>query len=417
MIQTLKYKKVFVAALVAAAATLFGCTQDETVQERSQQPIGFNVVVNQAKTTRSISSLNSSNLSKFDIWAYRADQTNSDPVMGVDAQTGYQISKTSKFGIIAELQDPANGIWGYTDRYQVTYWPNDGTQQLAFYAFAPTTVGNTVPNLTHHITKADHAFDYIAAEGDNYSHSDQRDLIVAGKTVNLTDIKQQTASAWMTVNLTFKHALSQIMFDAKLAPNHPDFRVVIHSIAICNISRQGTCTIGSTDGTPTWTNTTTKTRDAYTVVTGTPGTGITLYSSDGTDGAAADAVALSNGTAANNSDNLMLIPQTLTAWDVSGTPLKVDNENQTGSYLKIRCDITQKGFNLLKEQYVYVPFGNGSGVHDTWDGTWVPGKSYTYHLLFGLGRNSDGLVNSEDITYTVSVADTWTTPVESSIPL
>lgn len=417
MIQTLKYKTVFVAALVAAAATLFSCTQDETVQERSQQPIGFNVVVDNSKNTRSVSTITTADLTKFDVWAYKADREDANPVMGVSSAVGYQISKSSTIGVVDSIQELNHGVWGYSNKYQITLWPNDGTQQLAFYAVAPTTVYNTVPNLTLDITKNNHAFTYTASD----THSDQRDIIIAGKTVKLTDINHlgpqkpewPEYTDWMTVALTFNHALSQIKFDAKLKSNYPDFKVIIHSITLCNVYRSGTCTIGSTDGSASWANYTEKERDAYTVVTGETGTGITLYSSDGVDGAATTVVPLSNGTTETNSDNLMLIPQQITAWDPA-SGLAPDDEAQTGAYLKIKCEITQNDYNLLgtNEEYVYVPFAGTqtdalSNVAD-WDGWWLPGKTYTYHLEFGLGYDSAGQSYGSEIKFNVSVGTDWT---------
>ena len=54
--------------------------------------------------------------------------------------------------------------------------------------------------------------------------------------------------------------------------------------------------------------------------------------------------------------------------------------------------------DLLTEDYVYVPF----------DANWQPNKHYTYTLVFGLGRNSSGVSNGSDITFTVSTSD-WAT--------
>ena len=291
---------------------------------------------------------------------------------------------------------------------------------------APSVIDTTVPNLDLNITRNGHGFDYEAGETAGHSHADQRDIIVAASTLNLSDINHvgdprpewPYYTDWMTVSLKFRHALSQVMFDARLLAGYPELKVVIKSITICNVSRKGTCTIGSTDGTPMWSNQQPTIRDAYTVMTG--GTdGITLYTTDGKTGAAVDLVPLSNGSSDNNADNLMLIPQQLTAWNpgTEDAPVAPEGESQTGSYLKINCEITQRGYNLLRESCVYVPFGTGATTHDTWDGEWQAGKSYTCHLLFGLGYDSHGRANGAAITYSVSVADSWTTSIKQGLNL
>lgn len=410
---------VIVAALVAAAATLFGCSQDETVSQQptvTDMPIGFNVVVNNNSTTRSIAKTTTADFTEFDVWAFRAtdndDYTaNGSYVMGVNATNGFLFRKNSSTGVINDYYKSL-GVWGYANKYQISFWPHDGTQYMSFYAVSPSSISGIVPHRTMNVTNTAPTFTYEAYEATNGSHADQRDLLIAGTKVKLTTINKmgEASQPWMSVPLIFQHALSEVKFDAHLEPNCPKLEVIIKSITICNVARTGICTIG-TDNTASWT-TTGSNRLSYIVNTpGTDGNGIRLYTTDGTDLAAATPVALSTGTTAGaNDDNLMLIPQHMTAWNPTTTI--ADNDAATGAggtYLKIECTIKQNETNLLTESYVYVPFsGIITGTTDVWNGKWEAGKSYTYHLQFGLGHNSSGELNGSEITYTVSIDNNWT---------
>ena len=129
----------------------------------------------------------------------------------------------------------------------------------------------------------------------------------------------------------------------------------------------------------------------------------------------------------------MVIPQTISAWATTeSNPVAlpvadVDDDNVTinsrGSYLKIKCRITQglNDFNLLadNQEYVYVPLKGE--IHDSdpttpWDSKWVSGIKYRYTLIFGLGYDSDGKLNGSPIKYSVSTSD-WSTVDDSDVQL
>ena len=400
----MRYPTHIVAALVAAAMTCVCCTESDTLSHQptaSDMPIGFNAVVNHAVATRSVSSITSETFNEFDVWAFRADDGSTDGyVMGINESKGYQIQKNSKTGVIND-SIYALGVWGYANKYQQTFWPSDGTQKLSFYALAPSTVKSTVNNLTVDITKAAPTFTYTAAD----NAAQQRDIIYAGKTVKLTDINRTGVAGqpWMSVQLDFYHALSQIAFDAHLESGYPELQVDIYSIEICNVSHTGTCTINASTSpaTVSWGNWDTN-NQSYTVATPSGSQEYTrLYTADGTTGNVVTPADFST-------NNLLVIPQPITAWNTDDSI-----SNTTGSYLKIRCNITQYGYSLLTEDYVYVPFA-GTDITTpenptAWTTGWKSGKKYTFHLEFGLGRNSSGKLNGTDITFTVSVGNGWTT--------
>ena len=396
-------KRTTVAALFGAAMVgVASCSQDETLSHQAEaapQPIGFNVVLDhQAATTRAVTSITNDTFSAFDVWAFKADANKTSDetfVMGVSASKGYQISKSSTYGVVDSIQQANVGtkIWGYANKRQETFWPSDGTQSLSFYALSPSTVNTAVTNQTVNITKAAPSFTYTI------THDSQTDIIAAGKTVNLTDINKYgvTGVIWMAVPLQFKHTMSLIDFDAKLQAGYPGLSVTVYDITICNAARTGTCTVNPADNTVSWGSLATKETDAYKFTTGTTTTGITLNTTTGSDGEVETAKPLTNGTTATNSDdNWMVIPQQLTKW-ADNTAITAANTNSQ-SYLKIHCTISQNGHNLLTEDYVYVPF----------EANWQPNTHYTYHLIFGLGRDSTGKSNGSDLTFTVSTSD-WAT--------
>lgn len=388
----------------AIAATLFGmavmavvsCSQDDTLSRQTEaepQPIGFNVVLDrQTASTRAVTSITDATFNAFDVWAFKADASKAEDmtyVMGVSASKGYQISRTSTYGVIDSVQQANSGtkIWGYANKRQETFWPSDGTQSLSFYALSPSTVNTAVTNQTVAVTKTSPSFTYTI------SHDSQTDIIAAGTTVNLTDINKYgvTGVIWMAVPLTFKHTMALVDFQAKLQEGYPGLSVTVYDITICNAYRKGTCTINPAGNTVSWGSLDTKETDAYKFTTGTTTDGITLNTTTGSDGAVATTVPLTNGSESTNSDNLLVIPQSLTKWDTS----TAIGNTTSQSYLKIHCKITQNGFNLLTEDYVYVPF----------EAEWQPNKHYTYNLTFGLGRDSSGKSNGSDITFTVTASD------------
>lgn len=432
-----------VAAFMAAAVIPFSCSTDEMVDNSRQQSdafIIFNPLINHAvpsAATRSVTATTSANISdadrEFDLWAFATDQTDKYH-MGYSANLGYRITTD---GINDQLEswntkeNPTNivvnqalaagiTLWGY--KGSLILWPSNGAP-MQFYAISPAISAPNVlnynladdyaPNLEPNITYAAPTFRYKSEETfeENLpTHKNMRDIMVAGRKTELQEVNKisVTHPVFMNVALTFRHALSQFVFEGKVAENYPGLEITVHSITLCNLLRQGTCTISS-DGTPSWsfTNEDKADRDAnrysYTIMTpGANGQGTLISTAKGND---VTAVPFSNGSETYNSDNLMLIPQKLYSWDPT-TTAKPESASQKGVYLKIRCTAKQNGHNLLTEDFVYVPFGvNAPGM--TWNGTMEAGRKYSICLIFGLGRNSQGGSNGQDITFSVSVGDSW----------
>lgn len=418
-----------IAAVLATAAIALctGCSRDETTAVTDNRTaICFSPAVSRHHGhTRSVAQIDESSFNAFDVWAFGSNNTTDDRWdMGIDAQTGFQISRGSTYGVIPEIVDGRTDIWGYTNISQLSYWPFDGSRQMQFYALAPSTslAGNLeVKGMELNMTRASHSFTYAPPETHNadgtYRHDDQRDIIVAGNNVDLNSLVTvgQTLPR-MTVPLMFHPALSQIVFDAQLETNVRNFKVVIKSITLCNIFIKSTCTILS-DGTPSWTG---LQRGSVTL---TPGgtAGVTLETSDGVNFTTScgggllstTKVPLSNGTAANHTDdNIMVLPQTVIPWATTGSqPMALPDDGTEQAYLKIVCDITLNGHDLIGTDMVYVPLrvqtveGMASGTTDT---AWLAGYKYTYTLTFGLGFDAEGRLNGTPITFAVTASSDWT---------
>ena len=410
--QSNKLTTVVAVALVAMAATLVGCSSDETLELQQPAAISFSPVINKSITTtgtRTVTPLTTDNFTEFGLWAFKNDVADDSYVMGYDATRGYTFRKSSSKG--NNINNPS--VWGYISDNEITFWPS-GCQQMQFYAIYPTSAAGLELNMT----KANHSFTYEVPET-GADHSTQRDIIATAVTTNLSDISAK-GNTQMMVPLTFQHVLSQVVFEAKLEANVPQLEVIVKSIELCNIYRKGTCTLATPEAPATSVSSWDCSAFAKASYTLDFGSGKTLYSADGVSGHAATALALTSGSEADNSDNLMVIPQQITAWNPANS-ISANDAGDKGTYLKVNCRIRQNGINLLSnsEEYVdiYAPLaGVNHSDQSTWDGLWKAGVKYKYTLTFGLGYDANGAENGSPIKFTVTTTD-WETGTASNVNL
>lgn len=416
-----KQTTVVTAAMMLMAATTFVCcSSDETVEQKAPTAICFSPVINKTITTtgtRTVAPLTAASFAEFNLWAFKNDVADDSHVMGYDATRGYTFRKSSSKG--NNINNP--DVWGYVSDNEITFWPS-GCQQMQFYGLYPSTASGLELNMT----KAAHGFTYdVPGSGTDHDHSAQRDIIAAAATTDLSSINAK-GNTQMLVTLTFQHVLSQIVFEAKLETGVPQFEVIVKSIELCNIYKKGTCSLNTPPDAGTsvasWDfGGFSKANVAYTLDFGN---GKTLYSADGVSGHATTAIPLTSGSDSDNSDNLMVIPQTVTAWNPATTIETNDAlaDASKGSYLKINCRIKQNGMNLLSTASdafvdIYAPLAgvNHSDQRD-WDGVWKAGMRYKYTLIFGLGYDSNGSPNGSPIRFTVTTTD-WETGAPSDVNL
>ena len=343
--------------LAAGFLTLLGsCSQDDIVDvNHDGDEIRFTAVAN--APTRASAIHTTANLTEFQVSAVS------------DGKNYIQNDKFVKEG----------GVW--TGEGTPRYWPEDENQTVDFYAH----VGGNEEGI---YTWA--PGETTTAKFNNYKVADdvkgQEDLLYA---VTTGQKKQETP-----VSLNFRHALSQIVFNAKNASQK--IYVEIYGVEVHNVQNQGTFTFPGettaaqvTDGAQTdyeatnkglgtWSGKTGKT--SYTVLFDKP----IVVSSD--DAHLNKVVDVTTGSDVTNA--MVLLPQTTTAWDPE--TVGATAETNTGSYIAVKCKV----YNIAEGDGVHA-----DGDEAVWGGNeekgawlaipaafgWEQGKKYIYTLVFGNG--------------------------------
>lgn len=341
-------KKYLFLALGVAALT--SCSSDEVVELNEGNEIKFSVVADNDSRAAAVW-CNANYMPSFVLYADAADKA------FINGET-YTIDGTGP---------------DYTTS-ATRYWPESGV--LDFYAIygadATWTAGQTP------VADVEVAPD---TESDYANISGQTDIVYAVKPE-----AKKTSDGKVTLN--FRHALSQIEFQAKNA--NPDLKIVIKEVRVGNVFTKGTLTLPTetTDGNVTehpeagtlvsqsddiW-GSTQNTLGKYTasftgVVVGSEATGLTLSN---------DKEKVAN--------SMLLIPQTQTAWN--GTE---------GSFLAVKCCI----YNVVDtngeaEEVEVLLYGDAAGDGEA-EGRWayVPvnmdwkaGYKYIYTFNYGTKTNA-----------------------------
>lgn len=309
----------------AAAATLLtACNNDETlnVNTNNEDLIRFSVTTENATRANIYCSENA--LEGFTVTAFDED---GDMIIKNDAYT--------------------KGEDGYTCP-TLRYWPGNG--KLTFWAIQNGTLdftNKTAPTVA-------------------YAVSTNKDLVYA---------KSEGTKADGTVKLNFRHALSQVIFGAKLADNATANRleVKVKGVEVCGVATDGTFTLPAALTTTKIAHGTGHAATDYSAVT--PGTwaatgaanygaALSDYTTVGTDGLAI--------STANSAEALLMIPKTY--------------DDNDAVYFLVDCDIVQKGVAGNNEADVQVFKGK---VKVPFTPTWDQGKRYLYTFVIGDGTGVD----------------------------
>lgn len=371
-------------AAFGAALMVTSCSQDDVVSVNNENAITFRASTTAA--SRATTQYDNFTLDNFKVYAYDQDDNT--------FMSGIEVSKSGS-------------DWTYSG---TKYWPNSGS--LDFYSFAPASFDG-------YENKAFKAHTVPAKA------EEQIDLLYA---FNGDLTKQESA-----VNVNFRHAFSQIVFKAKMKENC-ELDIVIDGVQIVNAANTSTGF--------TFPTTTTKDRFEYekaesykssNVGSWTTPTGAETF----TAGIISTTVSSEekNITRAEGTDDegniipggaLMLLPQTLTAWEPTVNP-SPKAEGQTGTYFLVKCSIKDGNTYIWgsapveegKDQDGNVTNPASSGtkyVAIPLSGSWEIGKRYEYTFVFGegAGYNPDPDPDPEDpkpepvlvpITFTVNVDD------------
>ena len=250
-----------------------------------------------------------------------------------------------------------SGYWAPRKRY---YWPDDDELTASFYAVYPTDCN-----------VASVAGDVTASFTIPTDVSQQKDIMVA-KTLGRT-------RAEGAVSLTFHHITSQISFSAKLDTAFTGWNVSVRGIRICNVNSRGSYSYNS---------------DAV-----TPVTPAVLHNYNMVMAASTVAVTSTSTpvTLTHASNVVMLMPQTLAAWNRSTETSGSGQPSTTGCYLAVDCIITAPNGDTVFSGFTYTPLPV----------EWQKAKKYNYTLKFGSGYQGDGEPSVTNIALSCSIS-AWT---------
>lgn len=343
-----KMKRFFFGAFGLLA--LASCSNDElTSVNRDGDEIAFSVVTNSATRAADVY-CNNNKPSGFNVWATFNGQTyiNGDNVQ-------YQ-----------------GGKWVNTSGTR--YWP-DG--EVSFFA---------------HVNAGD-AFNWNGGQPkiENFTVgtdvATQQDLLYAVKTASKgTDGKAE---------LNFRHALSQIVFQAK--NTNPNLYVEISGVSVCKVKNQGTFTYPTDDtsdkvgehndgasidySTQKWGSWSTYGTQQYDVT-------FNAVQLNGSKTATSVSLTNTNETAKAYDKVMLLLPQSSTKWDVGTNATTGKPEDQTGTYFLVKCQIYNVAGTTVNKNTDVCLWGNG-GAEDVAIPValnWEQGKKYIYTFMFGDGN-------------------------------
>lgn len=223
-----------------------------------------------------------------------------------------------------------------------------------------------------------------------YGSDSQKDIMIAS-------IEDQAPLTAGSAALTFKHALSQIVFKGGVDGQSTIHKAVVKSIKLVNIASDGTITYtaaadafaaggwGDKDKT-------------YAANIVTADVTASIGNADPADDETPDAITGQDDNATGRNYQMMIMPQAsvaCTGVGAQGVNVSQKDAPTAGTYLLVNADLYANGDNVNKvisnATNVYIP------LEET---TWQPGYKYTYLLKFG-----DNLLHP--ITFTATVAE-WT---------
>lgn len=390
--------------VMAAFAALFGmgftaCSNDDDlgsnagVEQKGEGQIGFGLTLDNGVTTRGLAAnVADINVDGFKVWAFDARTANT-----------YYMG-TSSTGIACE--------WNSTDElYEPAvkyYWPE---YNLSFLAHTPQTGGGIGEISVTSATAAQPGA--VMNVSIPTTLNSQRDIMFAAAN------SKHTPDA--SVAMTFKHALSQLVFKGKIDYTSNITKVVVSNISLVNVATDGTITVTSAadaatcvaavDGGDDYSASMTAKLINATINTDYKTEAGTTYQ-DITGGDVTDELAYTGAT--TRTQQMMILPQTVNTSKADGdislvapafdaeTPYEVgkyvvyssklykcttahaagawdaDDFTAVGAYLLVNADLYANNDDsnkvLENTTNVYIP------LNET---TWAPGYKYTYILEFG----------------------------------
>lgn len=353
--------------LAVAAVAFAACSNDETVavNESQGEAISFRPFV--SGVTRAVDADLSTAGTSFYVTALKKDQTLSS------ANTYFEDVQFTKEG--------ANFV--SANKY---YWPSD--YNLDFYAYAPAAATGT------DVVRTDYKTFSITA---NTDVTKQKDFVYAdtkdwGK---ITSPSGNDGKNGVTIN--FRHAESKVV--VQLKNSNSNLKFTVGNVTFGNLYGAGTFThnLTTTDG-----NNSSNLTNAEWETSGTRTVGYTQSGSSLTI----------SSTAQQVGDDMILIPQTLTAATSYASAGVGDAFN--GAYISVQLKIQNVSNNA------YIVGGESTFVEAIWPVqaiTWVPGYKYIYTVdLAGGGyfptsqdadSDLDPVLSGAEIMFATVTLDAW----------
>ena len=419
----MKTKFAFVAAFAAMFAMGFtACSNDDdlgggnnaqVVDGKVVKPLAFGTSLDNKAVTRGLAAnVADIQVDGFQVWAL--DNRSAGKFFMGSAGSASTVTG------IACSWDGTNSLYNPATAY---YWPQ---YDLSFIAMTPQTGGGITGVTVANETGAGEPLVYANPSAVlnvtiPTTLADQKDIMFAAANAkdanDETDLDGNSAlNDKDALQLTFKHALSQIVFKGKLEAGSTITKAVVHNIDLVNIANAGTIAVTTAGDVASFASTVTgsydQTNSANIITSGqvnsvdlASGFAVT-YKEAGTDyddiTGGDDTNALAHNAATTRKQQLMVLPQTVNTGlsaqtsTLSGTGIT----DGTAAYLRVNIDLFANGDEtnyVLKDTDVFIK------LNET---TWTPGVKYTYVLEF-----SDDLLNPIQFT---SVITDWT-PAEQNV--
>ena len=377
-------KKFIVMAAFAAmfSISFTSCSNNDddlagagAAQMDSKNLMTFNGYTNNGPATRGYAANEETDVrvDGMSVWAF-------DATKAVTADADFFMGSTTAGLAHSWVADP-----GYYKAAADYFWPQ---YNLNFVALTPQT-GGGIGTISISQAASDKPVMTVAVDvplttesNGTYGADTQKDIMIAS-------IEDQAPLTTGSASLTFKHALSQIVFKGIVDNTTTIHKAVVKSIKLVNVASDGTVTYDS-DG------------DAFS--TGSFGAKTKTYAANivnttvtATDSADPDDITGQDDAETGRNYQMMILPQTSTECEgITGAEnLSQLGAPTAGTYLLVNATLFANGNNanavLENTTNVYIP------LEET---TWAPGYKYTYLLKFG-----DNLLHP--ITFTASVA-AWT---------
>lgn len=377
-------KKFIVMAAFAAmfSISFTSCSNNDddlagagVAQKDSKNLMTFNGYTNNGPATRGYAANEETDVrvDGMSVWAF-------DATKAVTEDADFFMGSTTAGLAHSWVADP-----GYYKAAADYFWPQ---YNLNFVALTPQT-GGGIGAISISQAASDKPVMTVAVDVPLTTESDGTYGADTQKDIMIASIEDQAPLATGSASLTFKHALSQIVFKGIVDNTTTIHKAVVKSIKLVNVASDGTVTYDS-DG------------DAFS--TGSFGAKTKTYAANivnttvtATDSADPDDITGQDDAETGRNYQMMILPQTSTECEgVTGAEnLSQLGAPTAGTYLLVNATLFANGNNanavLENTTNVYIP------LEET---TWAPGYKYTYLLKFG-----DNLLHP--ITFTASVA-AWT---------